>query len=130
MMPSITRNVPFPAELLERLGRTMEEFRADWEYLAAHRDELTARFPEKWVAVFDKKVVASSRTLEELLPKLEKKGLKGSTSAIDFLSSKPVTLRLSDSGFRQRWKALYRRYAPHSTVEPRDQDRLSGRYRL
>jgi hypothetical protein len=94
VIPSIRRNVPFPAGLIERLGRTMEEFRSDCEYLAAHRDQLTAQFPEKWVAVFDREVVASSRTLEGLMPKLERKGVNRSTSVIDYLTTKPKRLHL------------------------------------
>ena len=45
-----------------------EQFREDALYLDEHREELLGRYPEKWVAVYNRQVVAAAKDLY-LIPK-------------------------------------------------------------
>ncbi len=45
-------------------------------FLEAHWDELLEQYPDKWIAIFDKKVVASAEDRRDLNPQLRAKGLQ------------------------------------------------------
>ena len=50
-------------------------FREDCEFLDAHYDELLEKYPERWVAVVDKRVVGADPDLDRLLTRLKPMGL-------------------------------------------------------
>jgi hypothetical protein len=45
-------------------------------FLEAHWDELLEQYPDKWIAIWDKKVVASAEDESGLTPQLRAKGLQ------------------------------------------------------
>jgi len=38
-------------------------FREDWNWAREHISELTIKYPDKWVAIFEKKVIAANSEL-------------------------------------------------------------------
>ena len=38
-------------------------FREDWNWAREHISELTVKYPDKWVAIFEKKVIAANSEL-------------------------------------------------------------------
>ena len=57
------------------LAQELERFRKDALYVDEHREELTARYPDRWIAVFEERVVADARSPKELRAKLLKKNV-------------------------------------------------------
>jgi hypothetical protein len=75
-------------------GRSLSDFQRDAEYLAKHEQDLIAKYPNEWIAIYDSKVVAHSSQLRELKRLLRTKRLPLSTVVIEYLSRTPVTLIL------------------------------------
>lgn len=67
-------------ELVEMVGgedalRERERrYRENLEYLEAHRDELTGRYPDEWVGILDRRVRAHAGTADEVVCMLEEAG--------------------------------------------------------
>lgn len=93
-MPAVMERNADPRDALARVGRSIEAFQKDVECLAAQKVELTERYPNEWVAVFEGAVVAHSRQSRELLRQLRAKDLVHRSPVIQFLSTKPMTLIL------------------------------------
>ena len=51
-------------------------------FLESHWDELLEQYPDKWIAILDKKVVASADDRLGLNPQLRAKGLQSSGALI------------------------------------------------
>jgi hypothetical protein len=75
--------------------RELERFRDDALYVDEHRDELLQRYPESWVAVLHRQVVADDRDPKRLLKKLEKKGIAPGRVYRAHLSNKEELLILA-----------------------------------
>ena len=58
-------------------GSEREREQKDIEYFGDHYDELKARYPDQWIAVFNQEVVANAADPFDLLPQLREKGLQG-----------------------------------------------------
>jgi hypothetical protein len=91
-MPAIIERNADPSEALGWVERSPEDFRDDAEYLAQHKADLRKQYPDEWIAVFNKEVVAHSRNSRELLRELKKRGLENRSPLVDFLSTKRNTL--------------------------------------
>ena len=77
--------------ILQRLKRSRE----DSVWLNRHYDRLKLRYPDEFVAVLKKKVVAHNRDLKKLMKRLEKEYPKEAGHiALEFVSPQKVELIL------------------------------------
>ena len=49
------------------LQRAMEQYKRDWQWFQDHRDELIAKYPEQWLAIYKEEVALHNPNLEELI---------------------------------------------------------------
>lgn len=59
------------AKTLERL----RQYDADWKYVEAHREAFKERYPDQWIGVLKKTVLAHAETAEEVLQTLDEAGV-------------------------------------------------------
>ena len=67
---------------------TVERYREDALYFAQQHPALLEQYPDAWVAVFDRQVVASAKELDNLLAELDRKGIPRGQVFIEYLSTK------------------------------------------
>ena len=86
---------------LAEKGITVEEemadlrrFGEDCRYLGDHWDELLKQYPNHWVAVYRKEVIAAASTQEELIKQVSDKGHRPGKIAMKFLDTNPPILIL------------------------------------
>ena len=79
------RRLPNEAEILQML----EEADRNGRYVAAHYRELLQQYPNRWIAVYEEKVVAVSRSHKALLKQLDKLGCRRNGSVTQFLDTDP-----------------------------------------
>ncbi len=72
----------------------LERYRADARYFEAHRQDLLARYPDHWVAIYHSRVVATARRLPALLEKLDRQRLPRSEVFIEHLAAQDDVLIL------------------------------------
>ena len=60
----------------------MARFHRDSQYYAAHWEELLARYPEHWVAIYNEQVVGSSTNFKQLLIDLKEAGIPAGWTVI------------------------------------------------
>ncbi len=53
----------------------LERFGKDTEYYEVHYEELLAKYPEQWVAIFNEEVVGASADYDQLLADLQAKDI-------------------------------------------------------
>ena len=91
-------------KLLEEMGgieKFREEFarhERDFEFLNYHHKELLEKYPDKWVAVYDVKVVGVHEDFLALLEQLKKEGIPTNKTIIWFMDTDPKPLILSKQG--------------------------------
>ena len=61
----------------------------DVQFLEAHWDDLLEQYPDKWIAIWDKEVVASAESESGLTPQLRAKGLQSSGVLIQEMETDP-----------------------------------------
>lgn len=74
----------------EILNRRMDEFARDTEFLQSLIPELRKQCPDRWVAVYQEKVVADAPTIKGMMRKLERKGIPRGRVAAAFIRAKPM----------------------------------------
>lgn len=74
----------------ETLNRRMDEFARDTEFLQSLMPELRKQCPDRWVAVYQEKVVADAPTIKGMMRKLEQKGIPRGQVAAAFIRAKPM----------------------------------------
>jgi hypothetical protein len=72
----------------------LDQFSADMAYFDAHRDELLARFPERWVAVYRNRVVGTAKQLPQLMAQLDRKRMPRGSVFVDYVTAKDDLLIL------------------------------------
>ena len=82
-----------PEEALE-LWRELERFRDEARYFDAHRQELLGTYPDQWVAVYGKRVVAAAAEHRVLLDQLEVQGIPAGRAYREYLSDDDIDLFL------------------------------------
>jgi hypothetical protein len=89
------RSLPsWPRERIERMLERFMGLEEDGRYIAENRAELTKLYPDEWIAVVDKVVVAHGRDSKQLWKQLKKRGLDGSCPATEILWTHPPRLLL------------------------------------
>ena len=74
----------------EGLMKHREQSWKDHEFLVAHREELLKQYPDKWVAVYQEKVVAVAPTMRGLFRKVEAQGIRRGDVKGEFLDTNPM----------------------------------------
>ncbi len=63
-------------------------------YFDEHRHELVQRYPDRWVAIYDKQVVGAAKALPRLISQLERKGIPRGRAFVDFTTEREELLIL------------------------------------
>ena len=79
-----------PAEIHSRLVR----YSAAVSALASRRAELTEKYPDQWVAMYQGEIACVATTLENLLNEIDKRKLPHEEVVIQFLDTKKKILVL------------------------------------
>jgi len=78
----------------EMLKSQLGHFAGDVSFLEAIRPELLAKYPEQWIAVFGKQVVANDRSLKGIIRQLNELGIPSAQAVLQFLTKEPIALIL------------------------------------
>jgi hypothetical protein len=70
------------------------DYERDFRYFCKHAEELTAQYPDEWIAIYNCKVVAHSPQHDNIWSKLEQLGLRDKSPLIELLETNPPTLIL------------------------------------
>jgi hypothetical protein len=76
------------------LLKGLNEFSSDMDWLDSQLDQLRKKYPNKYVAVKDHKVVGASSDLQDLIQNLKKKKLSPNEIPVEFISKVPPRLIL------------------------------------
>ncbi|MGB6895003.1 MAG: DUF5678 domain-containing protein [Dehalococcoidia bacterium] len=68
--------------------KAQERLNDDIAFLLANLDGWRAKYPNRWVAVYEGELVAVADTVERLLEDIERKGLPVRKAVIDFIAEK------------------------------------------
>lgn len=79
------------------VAQELARFREDAVYVDEHWEELVARYPERWIAVYERKVVADAKSPTQLRSKVLKKGIPPGDTYRKFLSTKEEDLLILPS---------------------------------
>jgi hypothetical protein len=64
----------------------LARFHRDVAYFEAHHDELMARYPEKWIAIYDEAMVDAAPDIESLLDTLRQRGVPPEQALVKHLT--------------------------------------------
>lgn len=72
----------------------LDRFTADARFFDEQRDALLERFPEQFVAIYNREVVGAASEMTQLVAELKRRGIPPGEVYHEYLSRKPVTLML------------------------------------
>ncbi len=72
----------------------LDQFSQDTMYLASIRPELQNKYPDHWVAVYEKKIIATAPTLKEVMRTLQANKIPTARAVVDFLRAEPIAMVL------------------------------------
>ena len=72
----------------------LQRLRRDAEYYHAHYEELLARYPEMWVAIYEEEVVGAAADLRDLLLSMNERGIPRGRGLVEYLAREPRLLVL------------------------------------
>ena len=76
----------------------MMQFNRAVRYFWRNKEELTAQYPNLWVAVSEDGVIDTAATSKELIKQLDDGGVPSHAAVIEFLNTEPRKLILSPLG--------------------------------
>ena len=88
MTPKLLEKALKSAGGLEEFKRKSDQFSRDLAFIDENRDKLLKDYDEKWVAVYESKVVAYGKHYNNVLSQLERNDLSEEQVVIKFLSSR------------------------------------------
>jgi hypothetical protein len=77
-----------------QVQQEIERFTQDTLWFDDHRQEMLQQYPERWVAIYNKQVVGSSKDLDQLVGKLERKWLRPGHVFCDYVTDRKELLIL------------------------------------
>jgi hypothetical protein len=77
-------------QLSEDVAIALTDFNEDFQWFLRSREQLLPKYEDKWVAIYNKKVLDSDKNLTTLVKRLKTKGFKPEQMLIQFLSKKPI----------------------------------------
>ena len=93
-MPSGVAEVRWETVAGDKEAGEFKRYISDQQFLQSLREELLNKYPEQWVAVYSREVVAAAKSLPTLVKLLEEKRITPSKAAIDFLTSRKMAMIL------------------------------------
>jgi hypothetical protein len=78
----------------EQLAQDLDRFEEARGYLTKHRAELTRRYPNQWIAVHKRDILAHSPRLAEVERKIRQMGLHRGHVLLEFLTEERSSLIL------------------------------------
>jgi hypothetical protein len=85
--------LPDSGEGAMQVEKELDRFQADMAYFDGHREEMLKKYPEKWVAIYEREVVGAAKALPSLVAQLERKGLQGK-AFVDYVTEREDLLIL------------------------------------
>lgn len=73
----------------------LERFQREVDYYETHREELLARYPEQWVAIFNGEVAAADPDVDRLLELLEERHIPKEKAFVERVTDRDDLLILS-----------------------------------
>ena len=77
-----------------QVQQELDRSRADALYLEEHREELLEQYPERWVAIHNRRVVGAAKDPRRLVKQLERKGILPGDTYWQYLTDKDQLLIL------------------------------------
>ncbi len=71
------------------LSDGMRQFKKRTRYLSAHRPELTRKYSDQWVGLAGNGTLIAGPTIQDVLSKVEAKGLAREGLAVKLMATKP-----------------------------------------
>lgn len=78
-----------------KIAEDLRKHREDMVFLEKNHDQLLIRYPERWIAVIDERVVADSEKVNALMESVDTQGLKRASICVKFMTKNPPTLILA-----------------------------------
>ena len=78
----------------EEIASQLRQFREDSEFLERLRPELQSMYPNCWIAVYEKTVVAVAWTVRDIMQQLEDQKVPKARAVLNLLNTNPVPLIL------------------------------------
>lgn len=90
----LDRGAAFRTRLLNWEAEETKRFRRDVEYFDQHRRELIVQYPDRWVAVYEGRVVGAAKDIKRLAKQLEGKGIPRGRAFVDYTTERDEPLIL------------------------------------
>jgi len=74
-----------------KLAQCFDLSMANMEYLVANYDELAKEYNNKWIAILDRQVIASSDSIEEL-GQIIKKHARSECVVVEYMTTEPIAM--------------------------------------
>lgn len=74
--------------------RELDRYRDDALYLEENRAELLRRYPERWIAIYNRQVVGAAKDPGRLIRQLDRKGIPPGDVVREYLTEKEDVLIL------------------------------------
>lgn len=74
---------------IEAMFDLMEKSEKSHIWLEAHQQELTERYPDRWIAADQNGLIATASTQAELIENIKEKGINVKTTAMSLLETEP-----------------------------------------
>ena len=82
------------SDLLAQLPRPNEAITADFEYFVENQEALKVRYPDRWVAILNREVVAQDPDPFKVEESLKERGLDIFAPVVEFVEKTPRNLSL------------------------------------
>jgi hypothetical protein len=77
-------------QLSEDVAIALTDFNEDFQWFLRSREQLLLKYGDRWVAIYNKKVLDSDKNLTTLVKRLKIKGFKPEQMLIQFISKEPI----------------------------------------
>ena len=74
--------------------KKLKHFKEDIQYFTEHKDELTEKYPDKWVGVYHHNVVSANKDLKTLIDNLVKQGISPGKTVVEYLATRETIMIL------------------------------------
>lgn len=79
----------------KKIDEDLRRYRKDIDFVSVNHDQLLNRYPERWIAVIDQKVVADCENVNGLMETVLAQDLERAGIDISFMTENPPTLILA-----------------------------------
>lgn len=79
----------------KKIDEDLRRYRKDIDFVSVNHDQLLNRYPERWIAVIDQKVVADCENVNGLMETVAAQDLERAGIYISFTTENPPTLILA-----------------------------------